>query len=423
MTDRDKRGYGSGIGKEYHNDPESHYRKIVEERQETTNRDRLYTDITECEAVVISDRGGEYGGTTDREVQTDQSGTTTYTSVIIRFIGPSDNPSFHPDQAKKDPLSAKNKEEFLQLRSLNSSRAVKEPMLYGLIGEPEIGNIVRCTKRNNIWEINAVYERSHQPYDDFVNRMANPNADSSQAAFNGKPAGYGFQPTQLGNNQATNYTPADRKNVPGKPPEQQTIKYIVLHSTGGSSGAGKAQGTINRFADAPTISYTDPQTGKKNPPCTDYPNELPHGTICHPTRQKIETPVPTSIHYAVDQGGSVIQGVLEKDVANHVRGYNGTSIGIEMTGEPHDGPGLGLAGKYSKMYTFTLVSVTAQLVANICKNNNLPLNRDVIKGHEELDPTRRYDPGASYGSGYWDWPDFMKRVKQHYDGDLVQDGV
>lgn len=208
MTDRDKRGYGSGIGKEYHNDPESHYRKIVEERQETTNRDRLYTDITECEAVVISDRGGEYGGTTDREVQTDQSGTTTYTSVIIRFIGPSDNPSFHPDQAKKDPLSAKNKEEFLQLRSLNSSRAVKEPMLYGLIGEPEIGNIVRCTKRNNIWEINAVYERSHQPYDDFINRMANPNADSSQAAFQGKPGASG-----AGNNPgATPYPPPGQRD-------------------------------------------------------------------------------------------------------------------------------------------------------------------------------------------------------------------
>ena len=212
MTDRDKRGYGSGIGKEYHNDPESHYRKIVEERQETTNRDRLYTDITECEAVVISDRGGEYGGTTDREVQTDQSGTTTYTSVIIRFIGPSDNPSFHPDQAKKDPLSAKNKEEFLQLRSLNSSRAVKEPMLYGLIGEPEIGNIVRCTKRNNIWEINAVYERSHQPYDDFINRMANPTADSGKATFEAAGSN-GVGASGSSSNQSTGRT-SSRGGVP-----------------------------------------------------------------------------------------------------------------------------------------------------------------------------------------------------------------
>jgi len=183
MTDRDKRGYGTGIGTEVHNDPEAHYRKTVEERQETINRNRLYTDITECEAVVISDRGGEYSGTTDRVIQTDQSGTTTYTSVIVRFIGPANNPSFHPDQAKTDPLSAKNKEEFLQLRSLNSSRAVKEPIFGGLIGEPEIGNIVRCVKRRNIWEIDGIYKRSHQPYDDFIKRMANPSAESGKSTF------------------------------------------------------------------------------------------------------------------------------------------------------------------------------------------------------------------------------------------------
>ena len=183
MSDIDKRGYGPGIGKEYHNDPESHYRKSVEERQETTNRDRLYTDITESDAVVISDRGGEYGGTTDREIQTDQSGTTTYTSVIVRFIGPANNPNFHPDQAKVDPLSAKNKEEFFQLRSLNSTRAVKEPTLYGWFGEPEMGTIVKCTKRNGIWEIDYAFARSHQPYDDFITRMANPSTNSGKATF------------------------------------------------------------------------------------------------------------------------------------------------------------------------------------------------------------------------------------------------
>ena len=296
-------------------------------------------------------------------------------------------------------------------------------MLDGLIGEPEIGNIVRCTKRNNIWEINAVYKRSHQPYDDFINRMANPNADSSQAAFNGKPAGYGAQPTTLNKDQATYVTVSDRKNTPGKDPKNQEIKYVVLHSTAGATGSGRAQSTIKRMAGQPTLSWTDKKTGKKNPPCSDYPSGLPHGTICHPTRNKVEEPVRTSIHYAVDQGGAVIQGVLEKDVANHVRGYNKTSIGIEMTGHPKTGPRKGYGGIYAEMYTETLLDKTAQLVANICKNNNLPINRNVIKGHEELDPARRHDPGASYGSGYWDWPDFMKRVKQYYDGDLVQDGV
>ncbi|QDP62141.1 MAG: hypothetical protein GOVbin1807_140 [Prokaryotic dsDNA virus sp.] len=183
MSNPDLRGYGSGRGTEVHNDPEAHYRKNLEEAKEVVNRDRLYTDITQCDAVVISDRGGEYGGTTDREIETDQSGTTKYISVIIRFIGPPDNPTRHPDQHKKDPLSAKNKEEFLKLRSLNATRAVKEPMLYGWFGEPEIGSIVRCTKRDNIWEIDFAYNRSHQPYDDFVKRMENPTEGSGKAAF------------------------------------------------------------------------------------------------------------------------------------------------------------------------------------------------------------------------------------------------
>ena len=421
-TDRDKRGYGTGIGTEVHNDPEAHHRKNIEEHREATNRDRLYTDITQCDAVVISDSGEKYGGTTKRIIQTDQSGTTTYTSVIVRFIGPANNPTFHPDQAKKDPLSAKNKEEFLSLRSLNATRAVKEPLLLGYFGTPEMGTIVKCTKRNNVWEIDYFYARSHQPYDDFIKRMRDPSIDSSQAPFKGKPSGYGAQPTSLGKDQANHITVSNRKNTAGKDPKEQQIKYVVLHSTAGKTGSGRAQKTINRMADQPTLAFKDKNTGKTNPPCTDYPTGLPDGTICHPTRQKVEQPVATSIHYAVDQGGAVIQGVLEKDIANHVRGHNKTSIGIEMTGHPEKGPGKGYGGIYAEMYTSTLLDTTAQLVANICKNNSLPISRDVIKGHEELDPSRRHDPGASYGTGYWDWSDFIKRVKQYYDGNLSPDG-
>ena len=116
MSNPDLRGYGSGRGTEVHNDPEAHHRKNLEEAKEVVNRDRLYTDITQCDAVVISDRGEEYGGTTDREIEADQSGITKYTSVIIRFIGPDSNPTYHPDQHKTDPLSAKNKEEFFRYR-------------------------------------------------------------------------------------------------------------------------------------------------------------------------------------------------------------------------------------------------------------------------------------------------------------------
>ena len=40
-----KAGFGTGIGTEVHNNPESHFRKSVEEKQETIDRTRLYTDI------------------------------------------------------------------------------------------------------------------------------------------------------------------------------------------------------------------------------------------------------------------------------------------------------------------------------------------------------------------------------------------
>jgi N-acetyl-anhydromuramyl-L-alanine amidase AmpD len=88
-------------------------------------------------------------------------------------------------------------------------------------------------------------------------------------------------------------------------------------------------------------------------------------------------------------------------------------VGIEMAGYPHKGPGLGATPKYSKMYTQNLLNSTAKLVADILKRNNLPFtggrNSGSVRGHEDLDPERRSDPGASRGN--FDWVDFMNRVK------------
>ena len=124
------------------------------------------------------------------------------------------------------------------------------------------------------------------------------------------------------------------------------VKHIVLHSTDGRAGPGSAERTINRFAKGPTLSYRwkNKNTGKviKNPPCADViavDGEIPHGTICHPERKKVEKPVKTSIHYAVDGGGAIIQGLQEKDIGYHTGGgYNSKSIGIEMCGKPSKGP-------------------------------------------------------------------------------------
>jgi hypothetical protein len=210
------------------------------------------------------------------------------------------------------------------------------------------------------------------------------------------------------------------------------ITKIFLHSTDGRSGPGSAEKTINRFHKGPTLSYTwkNKNTGEtiKNPPCATViavDGEIPHGTICHPQRKNVEKPVKTSIHYAVDGGGAIIQGALEKDICNHAGGSNNRkSIGIEMCGRPYRDPGQGSKGLYAKMYNDALLDKTAELCAGICKRWNLTPDRSTIIGHEEINPSRRSDPGASLNPGkgdypagnYWNWGDFIARVQAFYAG-------
>jgi len=209
----------------------------------------------------------------------------------------------------------------------------------------------------------------------------------------------------------------------GNRTQDKTISVVVLHATDGWPGDGKAAATIRRFHTGPTTSYRwyNKYTQKKikNPKCSTVlavDGSLPDGTVCHPTRKKVETMKKTSIHYAVDQGGNIIQGLLEKDIANHVgtRAMNNKSVGIEMTGflvEKDPGKGQGATTRYAKMYNDKLLNAVADLVADILKRNQLPLNRETVRGHEEFS-TSRVDPGTKLGPGHWDWDDFIKRVQQ-----------
>jgi len=246
-------------------------------------------------------------------------------------------------------------------------------------------------------------------------------SDSSEGGYNGQanfdasnPSLIGeVSPAQLssslGANQAKFYTSANRQ--PGD------VKKIVLHSTAGSEKKGSAQRTIDRFARGPTISYTwkNKNTGEeiKNPKCDlviSVDGQIPHGTICHPTRKQVEKPVKTSIHWAVDKHGGLVQGLLEKDIGYHAGGSNRDSIGIEMCGKPNDKVGQGYQGKFAGMYNETILVNTAKLVAGICKRWNLTPSRTTIVGHYELDPARRSDPGNDPGE--WDWDTFLNLVKQ-----------
>ena len=260
---------------------------------------------------------------------------------------------------------------------------------------PRAGQIVDCYYRDAVNKRNLVYI---YPQEDSVQDEAFCGAGSLQDGFGGGAQIMGDLSggSVLPQNLAKFYDVANRV-------VEKKIKHIVLHSTAGNPGAGEAQRTINRFHNGPTLRFEwyNQYTGEtmSNPPCDVVmlvDGVLPEGTICHETRKKVEVPAKTSIHYAADQGGAVIQGVEEKDIAKHVGvgGVNAKSIGIEMNGRPGTDPGKGSGGKYAEMYTDTLLNAVAKLCAEICKRHSLPVDRNTIKGHEEFDPSRRRDPGA-----------------------------
>ena len=207
------------------------------------------------------------------------------------------------------------------------------------------------------------------------------------------------------------------------------IKYIILHSTDGSNGPGSK--TLRRFAEGPTLRYEFKTPDGK---IIDYPrwsevkihtnNVLPHKTVLKERYLKwkdspkkdiyVEKIVKTSIHYAVDglAEGNIWQGVAEVDVAIHAGNFNAKSIGIEMCGRPNEDPGKGATHKYSGMYNDIMLNNCAQLCADICKRNNLPPNRETIRGHEDGQKTNRTDPGESTGN--FDYTDFLARVRNYY---------
>jgi len=251
--------------------------------------------------------------------------------------------------------------------------------------------------------------------------LADTFDDAAETAILGSPS----EPASLGKNQAKYYTEATRG--------PNEITNIVMHSTDGHSGIDRAQKTIDRFAEGPTLRFdwTHPDTGKIiiNPSCAEVLKygPLPEKTICQETRNQVEIPVKTSIHYAIDQGGNIIQGVLNKDIASHAGGsMNKVSIGIEMNGKPAHGPGLGLDGKYAKMYNETLINAAARLVAKLTTEYNIPAVRVTKPGqpgiiaHHNISSTR-FDPGNNLGwakkdippGKYWDWDDFLTRVKNY----------
>ena len=92
-----------------------------------------------------------------------------------------------------------------------------------------------------------------------------------------------------------------------------------------------------------------------------------------------------SAHYLIDRPGPIYRLVKEEDTAWHCRGYNETTIGIELVCQVTAG----------QDYTDEQYDSLNALLADIRTRQSNPW----IKPHSELDPERRHDPGPKF-----DWP-------------------
>ena len=318
-------------------------------------------------------------------------------AIKFRFVGDDEGKNQIPD-----PYLRPTSERMVLISLHNYAIADKN------IGTLNEGDLIQVREEDGIYYVDKKMDGPS------AQTPPSPDLKGAKNSFNNKkpkPLGEMVSQSILGKNQAKFYTPSDRV-------KNGEIEQIILHSTDGISGNSAAQRAIDRFADGPTLAFNwkNKKTGeiKINPSCEEVlevDGQLPKGTLCHPSRKQVEEVAHTSIHYAVDQGGNIIQGVLDKDIAHHAGSKrNKISIGIEMTGRPNSNPKKGASEGYSGMYTETLLSATAILVADLCAKYNLKVDRKVIIGHDEFAGERRTDPGTKTGN--FDWDDFLTRVKK-----------
>ena len=149
---------------------------------------------------------------------------------------------------------------------------------------------------------------------------------------------------------ASRFVPADILNYRAYPAGRK-IKRIVLHITDGGPQIG---GTIAWF---------------QNPQAR------------------------VSAHYVIGQDGEVVQMVAHACTAWHAGKANADSIGIEH-----------VANTRGLMPTAVQLDASAKLVTWLCDLFKLPVDRQHVLGHCEVDPAHPSCPNVD-----WDWPGYMAR--------------
>jgi N-acetyl-anhydromuramyl-L-alanine amidase AmpD len=159
-----------------------------------------------------------------------------------------------------------------------------------------------------------------------------------------------------------------------------SIRLIVIHATDGSEGLLKAEDCAARFA------------GEDSP--------------------------KASAHYAVD-ANSVVQCVLDTDVAWHAPGANHNGIGIELCGRAKQ-----TRAEWLDEISHPTLCIGAGLTARLCKRFNLPVRFVPREGlinkmtgittHFEVSRAFKKSTHTDPGPGFpMDW--FLQQVQIAYD--------
>jgi hypothetical protein len=100
------------------------------------------------------------------------------------------------------------------------------------------------------------------------------------------------------------------------------------------------------------------------------------------------------IHYVIDRDGQTLAGIPENQIANHAKGSNATSIGIELV---NDGDG-------SDPFPLEQISALVKLLCRL--RSSYSISVDDIKGHSEVDNRmcrcgsssfkKKVDPGTAF---------------------------
>ena len=162
---------------------------------------------------------------------------------------------------------------------------------------------------------------------------------------------------------ASRFAPAHPSNYRAVSSPRE-IRQVVIHITDGGS---RITGTIGWFQN---------------------PNQ----------RNARGEPIHVSAHYVVGRDGEVVQMVRNNDIAWHASSANSHSIGIEH-----------VANTRGLTPTEDEYRGSAALVAWLCSQFNLPIDRTHVLGHAEADPHTSH---TGCPNAVWDWDHYMDCVRE-----------